>query len=1092
MDRARTRSVTTLLAAPPMAYGLGKVPGGDPVLSKIDAIRRSVRAWTIGWGYLWTALLMAGLIFAGVLLDHIFALPRGGRLAFFRTFVLALAGAVSVATLFPFIKRMGRLYIARRMEAQRPELKNALISYLQCRDDPGTPDEIKRLLRQKALASVRSLGTSVVVDSSRFVRLSMAVGGVVLAFLLYGMVSPKSAAVSVERLLRPTADILAPTGTHVTTVEPGELYAVAGDEPRIRVVVEGVRPAAACVVWDGTTFQDSRILLTRKDEGRWEGSFPPILENGSYYVVAGDAPRERYGITVLPAPAVTELRLTLTPPAYTGLPARTVTDGNLDVPAGTAVSVHAVTNLPPQTGVVEFDSGRRVWLQPEEGQSALGGQFAAVRSDAYVVRFESVRYPNGATFKNLTPVKFTLTCREDQAPVVNLLGPEDGLKARASDKVAVTYSARDDYRIARVRLRYAVNDQVAQPFTVAEPVVAKVENATYEWDLSTTSALPGGVLTYYLEAEDNRPGLSQVGRSQTRRIYLVAPQAAGRPAPAAESARSAQGQAGAVPEQPEPANTPKPAAEAHGGPPPAQSAAQRDEAKRQEEQRALKDYARKVAEQLRQREEEQAASPPDRRPAAPAENKGAALQPPAQPVSENPAGQTPPAQPRPSPSAPEDKRPPEPPVPKDTSQHPVRTGPAPEYPEGRGGLLAPGEAKGQEAAGQADVGTRSPGDRPGREREADAGKQAQTPKPGGSAVGDQGSQQAKESEPGAPEAARAEAPAQPGSTAAAQQAGGKRAPSETAESLPPGGAAAAGETRPASSPATAAEAAAGAAQTGEREAGPTEGAAPAGSDWTAEGAATGQPGAAGLSASSAGSREGTGRSAGASGRAGAEGARQGQGAEASGGAVQPAAEQGAQGGATTGQPQGQGTRQGTGVAGEGTSDGGAPGGSAGRASPLAPQANGPVAPGGARGTGVRTLPPSGPREGPLSHRDLDTAVGELGRMIQENRLPPDLLQDLGTNREKLQDFVDRYRRERPAAPPNAGQPEAAEGTGQGAAEGRVEATKAAQEGVSARDALPTASDKDTLRNRFEGADERLSSRYREVVDRYYKVLSEER
>jgi hypothetical protein len=1084
-----------------MPHGLGKVPGGDPVLSKIDAIRRSVRAWTIGWGYLWTALLMAGLIFAGVLLDHIFALPRSGRLAFFRTFMLVLAGAVSVATLFPFVKRMGRLYIARRMEARRPELKNALISYLQCRDDPGTPDEIKRLLRQKALASVRSLGTSVVVDSSRFVRLSMAVGGVVLAFLLYGMVSPKSAAVSVERLLRPTADILAPTGTHVTTVEPGELYAIAGDEPRIRVVVEGVRPAAACVVWDGTTFHDSRILLTRKDEGRWEGSFPPVLENGSYYVVAGDAPRERYGITVLPAPAVTELRLTLTPPAYTGLPARTVTDGNLDVPAGTAVSVHAVTNLPPQTGVVEFDSGRRVWLQPVEGQSALGGQFAAVRSDAYVVRFESVRYPNGATFKNLTPVKFTLTCRDDQAPVVNLLGPEDGLKALASDKVAVTYSARDDYRIARVRLRYAVNDLVAQPFTVAEPAVAKVENAAYEWDLSTTSALPGGVLTYYLEAEDNRPGLSQVGRSQTRRIYLVAPQAAGRPAPAAENARSAQGQAGAAPEQPEPANTPKPAPESQGGPPPAQSAVQRDEAKKQEEQRALQDYARKVAEQLRQREEEQAANPPDQRPAAPAENKEAAPQPPAQPVSENPAGQTPPAQPRPSPSAPEDRRPPEPPAPKDTSQHPVRTGPAPEQAAQKGGLLAPGEAKGQEAAGQADVGARSPGDRPGREHEADAGKQAQTPQPGGSAVGGQGNQRAKESEPGAPEAAGAKGPAHPDSTGAAQQAGGKAAPSETAESLPAGGAEATGETRPASSPATAAEAAAVTAQAGERQAGPTEGAvpaagetqaAPAAGDQTAEGAATGRPGAAGSSASSAGSREGTERSAGASSRAGAEGARQGQGADASGGAVQPGAERGAQGGATTGQPQGQGTRQGTGVAGDTTSDGGAPGGSAGRASPPAPQANGPVAPGGARGTGVRTLPPSGPREGPLSRRDLDSAVDEVGRMIEENRLPPDLLQDLGTNREKLQDFVDRYRREREAASPNAGQPEAAEETGQGAAEGRVEATKAAQEGVSARDALPTASDKDTLRNRFEGADERLSSRYREVVDRYYKVLSEER
>ncbi|MHC4592427.1 MAG: hypothetical protein ACYS8L_07005, partial [Planctomycetota bacterium] len=49
----------------------------------------------------------------------------------------------------------------------------------------------------------------------------------------------------------------------------------------------------------------------------------------------------------------------------------------------------------------------------------------------------------------------------------------------------------------------------------------------------------------------------------------------------------------------------------------------------------------------------------------------------------------------------------------------------------------------------------------------------------------------------------------------------------------------------------------------------------------------------------------------------------------------------------------------------------------------------------------------------------------------------------------------------------------------------------ADEGMAAKDASPTKSPKDALRSRFEGAADRLSPRYRAVVERYYKVLSEE-
>ncbi|MHC5035336.1 MAG: DUF4175 family protein, partial [Planctomycetota bacterium] len=460
---------------------------GDPVLLKIDAIRRSAAYWTLGWGFLCVAVIIAATIFCGILLDHAFVLQKWGRLAFFRFFVFLSCAAALAAALFPFVRRIGRLYVARRMEVHRPQLRNTLISYLQCRDDPGMPRELKGLMRRKAARLIRPLDTGIVVDASRYVRLAGLLCVVLVVSLAYAAVSPKSAALSVRRLLAPRADILPPTSTRLIEIEPGEMYLVSGDEPRLKVRVEGVMPRSVYAVWDGVSFQDRRILLTPKEVESWEGRFPAVLEDGGYYVVAGDTRSERFGITVLPKPVVTRLQLTIRPPAYTGSPVRTVSDGNLDVLSGTTVDVAVATNLPPGRGRLKFDSGQSILLRPVKGRSELRGRFTALRSDAYSVHFETVPYPTGAVFENPAPVRYTLTCRGDQAPTVTLLAPPDGLELRPSDKAEIIYSARDDFKVAAIRLRYRVNNLVGPTVLVAEPDAMRVDGGAYTWDMSTAA-----------------------------------------------------------------------------------------------------------------------------------------------------------------------------------------------------------------------------------------------------------------------------------------------------------------------------------------------------------------------------------------------------------------------------------------------------------------------------------------------------------------------------------------------------------------------------------------------------------------------------
>jgi hypothetical protein len=958
-----------------MAEGDRKSMRRDPVLGRIDAIRRSAVYWTMGWGYLWVALLVTVFIFLGVLLDHAFILQKWGRLAFFRAFVLSLAGGVALATLFPLVKRLGRRYVARSMERQRPELRNALISYIECRDDPQTSREIKRLMQRRVAGAVRSLDRRVVVDERRYLRLAAVIGAVVVVFLGYWALSPKSAAVSVLRLIEPRADILPPTATQLVQVEPGEIYVPAGDQPRLRALVGGVRPRSVHVVWQVPGAEERRMLLTEVQNGRWEGGFPPLLESGSYFVVAGDTRSERFGITVLPRPTVTRLRLTIKEPAYTGLPERTVEDGNVDVLTGTIVDVVAETNLPPQTGRIEFDSGRRVWLEPVRGQSALRGQFRAFQSDAYCVRFETITYPGGASFSNESPVRYVLTCREDRAPAVRLLAPPDGVQMGPTEVAQLSYAARDDYGVEQISLHFRMDGIANPPVVIATPRAPEVARGAYAWALGSIPARLGVTLTYYLEAVDNRAGLPQTGRSEARTIVIPAPRAepaapAAPEAPAPKPAPERTGAEGRTPPEPAPpARAGQGSAQAEPQPASAGEQARAAEASMDREQ--VRRLAQRLAQALRgraQAAERTAGGPP---------TTASGAEPPGEAGRGEPRGLTAALSPR-------------------SGTSPALAG-APGGAESQQAPLPGGEAGTPGRTGdQGEPGQRGAGAPEGTDSQ-------QAPLPGGEAqtpgrTGDQGE-------------------GSPGGTVASQ--GGAQTP------------------RPA-----------------------------AGAEGRPEAQAAGASSTPGTGSGSPGSSGGDG-----AGREGAQGAPSG-------------AAQGAQG--APGPSSAQGVQEGSGRSSEPgvqASDTGGEAGTADASRAGQPGAGLPVR--GGSGGGVTRLPPVGEREGALPERELDQAVDELAEMLARDEVPPDLMGTLNVGREGLRRFVEQYHELQSEA-------EGAAAAEQPEPDGRIlETGGPAGGGVSAADALPAAARKDALRSRFEGADDRLSSRYRDVVKQYYKTLSEE-
>ncbi len=112
------------------------------------------------------------------------------------------------------------------------------------------------------------------------------------------------------------------------------LSVLAGEDLDIRVAVEGIYiPETIMINYAGNSF-----LMKKTDNGKYLYSFKSLNNALSFYFSSEDIKSRSYNISVFPAPSISNLTITITPPAYTALPAEIIQNiGNISVPIGSKV-----------------------------------------------------------------------------------------------------------------------------------------------------------------------------------------------------------------------------------------------------------------------------------------------------------------------------------------------------------------------------------------------------------------------------------------------------------------------------------------------------------------------------------------------------------------------------------------------------------------------------------------------------------------------------------------------------------------------------------------------------------------------------------
>ena len=458
-----------------------------------------------------------------------------------RTALAAAVGSVALGVGAALLARpVGRLLgvvpgpseeaIAREVGRHHPQVADRLVNLLQLAEGrrshapaPFIDEAVQHLaedLDEVSFREVEDFGRA-----RRALRLASLPLAAVLAFLL---MAPSTFLGASGRLLAPATAFDRPSPFQLS-VAPGSVRLVQGDSLRVTVRPSGGGPTEAVLLRRaGPSSPSERIPLRPDSAGTFRHTIGPARQAFQYRVAAGPVQTRWYDVEVTPRPLVRRLEVTVTPPAYTGLPSRTLDPNVGDVSAlpGATVSVSAALGGPPvETARLVFDDASPRPLEVQDGTAT--GQFTVRREGHYRLRLRSAGGPT-----NRDPIRYRLSLQADARPSVSFLAPTGPTDIPDDLTQELRVQLSDDYGFSRAALYYRLSEERfgegdSAYASVRLPLPApgqRTQELTHRWLLAQDTGLepePGDVVSYYVRAWDNDTVTGpKSGRTATQRLRV--------------------------------------------------------------------------------------------------------------------------------------------------------------------------------------------------------------------------------------------------------------------------------------------------------------------------------------------------------------------------------------------------------------------------------------------------------------------------------------------------------------------------------------------------------------------------------------------
>lgn len=388
-----------------------------------------------------------------------------------------------------------------------------------------SPELVREVVRQ-AVHQLSGIQVRSIFLNRRHLMLAPFAAAGLLVLLAVALINPDIVTQAGRRVMTPREVAMAP---HVPNLlaRPGNITVLAGTD----VTVSGLdlgrsgQPLNISFNLSGNFWKTEPATLVHGATAgpdafdHHDYTFKDIRNTTAYFFEADGHKSEKYMITVVHEPILTDVRVTLTPPSYTGEKPSTLTEnaGNVQALEGTKVRVEARSNNPLKNAFVQFDE------KPKQPVNHTGRDiafdFAALADGHYKVLLE-----DSLGFSTRSPLAYSIEVFQDHAPSVDVLEPGKDTDMPRTQQIDLGFVAADDYGVSRASLHYRKNgegDFIARGVPLGEQKTKKEIAVAYHWSLAGESFFPGNTIEYYIEVADNNvvtgPG---VARSKTYRVTM--------------------------------------------------------------------------------------------------------------------------------------------------------------------------------------------------------------------------------------------------------------------------------------------------------------------------------------------------------------------------------------------------------------------------------------------------------------------------------------------------------------------------------------------------------------------------------------------
>jgi collagen type III alpha len=423
---------------------------------------------------------------------------------------------------WPCFRRVNSLYAAKALEEASPDLKSTLLNYVDLRSSQReVAPAIIGSMEKRAAVTLSHAEVDDAIDRSTLLRLSYALLAAVVLFSVYSVASPKKVWPSIVRIFAPSSDTSVSTQTAFLSVDPGDSQVLAREFLTVTTDLSGEVPEEVTLFFTTADqqFVDEAVPMREVEAGlkryqcilkgdRGEG----LLQGLTYRIAAGDASTQTYHVTVVQPPSATVNEVRYSFPDYMELPPDRAVGSNIDTWEGTKIEITATANMVVDSAKLQFSDEAEFPARCEEIRMEVGGDGTSlsglwqpiIRDDRTYPKFYRVqcRTKDGAT--DPTPAVHSIQIQVDQKPDVSTLQPGGDMEVAANAVVALLIHASDpDFRLSRVVLRMkngarALTDRAIYKGDDVE------QRVLHELKIADLNAKPGDVITWWVEAHDNR------------------------------------------------------------------------------------------------------------------------------------------------------------------------------------------------------------------------------------------------------------------------------------------------------------------------------------------------------------------------------------------------------------------------------------------------------------------------------------------------------------------------------------------------------------------------------------------------------------